>query len=86
MISVICRIGGHQAGESELWNAGYYFGTCRRCSRALIRSRGEWQAVPKGHRIVWKEGFHRHSVATDYRSNLPAIYRQPQLPAPFCAP
>ncbi|TMJ17977.1 MAG: hypothetical protein E6G94_00965 [Alphaproteobacteria bacterium] len=72
-MSMLCRLGGHEAAEGEVWNQGYYFSRCRRCGRDMIRTGAEWQVVPEGHRVVWKNGWHRHSVQADYRSNLPAV-------------
>ncbi len=70
-MSMLCKLGGHEADRGEIWNAGYYFSACRRCGHAMIRSGGGWQAVPAGHRVVWKRGHHRHSVATAFRINVP---------------
>lgn len=72
-MSMLCRLGGHEAAEGEVWNQGYYFSRCRRCGRDMIRAGADWQVVPEGHRVVWKNGWHRHSVQADYRSNLPAV-------------
>lgn len=50
-----CMIGWHRPAESDLWNNGYYFSHCERCSQPLIkRPNGKWQEVPKGKQIVWK--------------------------------
>jgi hypothetical protein len=72
-MSMLCRLGGHEAAAGEVWNAGYYFSRCRRCGRDMIRAGADWQVVPEGHRVVWKNGWHRHSVEAGYRSNLPAL-------------
>jgi hypothetical protein len=52
---ILCRIGGHEPDRGAVWNEGFYFGRCRRCRRELLGRCGEWKAVPRGFRIVWKK-------------------------------
>lgn len=52
---MICRLGFHKAAAGAVWNQGYYFSRCERCGCGMIRGSGAWSAVPKGHRIVWRE-------------------------------
>jgi hypothetical protein len=77
----MCAIGGHEADQREVYNSGYYFARCRRCAGDMIRTGGAWQAVPRGHRVVWKQGSHRHSIATDYGTHLPVLHPEANLPA-----
>jgi hypothetical protein len=40
--------------------------------------------VPRGHRVVWKNGPHCHSRPAGYARNLPTLYRDgAKLPAPW---
>jgi hypothetical protein len=71
----LCFIQGHSPAEDQVWNRGYSFSKCRRCRCDLIRSDGEWDIVPRGHRVVWKGGRHEHSRRADYARNLPILYR-----------
>ncbi len=51
---LLCELGWHRADPLARWNAGYYFTTCGRCGRDLVRTAyGGWR-VPKGFRIVWQ--------------------------------
>lgn len=77
----ICALVGHEAGPHPVYNSGFHFGRCRRCSRALVRAGPDWRPVPKGHRIVWKSGRHSHSLEPDYAGVLPVLHRQANLPA-----
>jgi len=77
-----CTIKGHRAGPAAVYNSGYYFSDCARCGRPLIRTaRSGWQPIPAGHRLVWKEGRHSHSLEADYAGVLPVVHDRPQLPA-----
>ena len=81
MRSLICALGGHEAAPVETYNGGYYFSSCRRCRRDMIRSGAAWRDVPRGHKVVWKDGRHSHSVEPDYGPVLPAVHREANLPA-----
>jgi cell division protein FtsZ len=48
-----CRFRRHQAQPSAIYNQGFYFSTCRNCGEDMIRTGSDWQAVPKGLRVVW---------------------------------
>jgi hypothetical protein len=51
---LLCELGWHRADPLARWNAGYYFTTCGRCGRDLVRTAyGGWR-VPKGFKIVWQ--------------------------------
>jgi hypothetical protein len=52
----ICRLIGHHAPTTAVWNEGYYFGLCERCSEALIRSASHrrWKPVPQNYTVVWR--------------------------------
>lgn len=81
MRSLLCALGGHEAASAEIYNGGYYFSSCRRCRRDMIRSGAAWRDVPRGHKVVWKDGRHSHSVEPDYGPVLPAVHRDANLPA-----
>jgi len=74
-MSILCFIGGHRPSRNQVWNRGYSFSKCRRCRRDMVRSDGDWSLVPRGHRVVWKKGYHCHSMAPLYTRNLPILYR-----------
>lgn len=74
-MSLLCFIQGHSPAGDQVWNRGYAFSKCRRCSCDLIRSDGDWDIVPRGHRVVWKGGRHEHSHPPGYVRNLPILYR-----------
>jgi hypothetical protein len=51
---LLCELGWHKADPLARWNAGYYFSTCGRCGRDLVRTAyGGWR-VPKGFKVVWQ--------------------------------
>lgn len=76
-----CVIQGHRPSADEVWNRGYSFTRCDRCECDLIRSDSEWEPVPRGHRVVWKSGAHRHSRPAGYARNLPVLHREAGGPA-----
>ena len=80
-MSLLCALGGHEAGSGEVYNGGYYFARCRRCERDMIRSGAAWQMVPSGHRVVWRSGRHEHSVEPSFAGVLPILHREANLPA-----
>jgi hypothetical protein len=81
MMSILCALGGHEAAATETYNGGYYFSSCRRCRCDMIRSGAAWREVPRGHKVVWKDGCHSHSVEPDFARVLPAVHRDSNLPA-----
>ena len=82
-----CRIGGHDRAERVVYNSGFFFGRCSHCRADLIRTgKGDWQDVPEGHVVAWKEGGrHSHSLPADFTGLLPVMVGEadprPQLPA-----
>src|SRR3954471_18987697 len=80
-MSLLCTLGGHEAGPGEVYNGGYYFSRCRRCRRDMIRCGAAWQMVPGGHRVVWRSGRHQHSMEPDLAGVLPVLHRDSNLPA-----
>jgi hypothetical protein len=82
-MSMLCAIGGHEAGPGEVYNSGYWFSRCRRCGRDMIRAGGAWEMVPQGHRVVWRSGSgsHSHSLPTDFAHVLPVLHANANLPA-----
>ncbi|HEX8525717.1 hypothetical protein [Allosphingosinicella sp.] len=84
-MSLLCFVQGHSPSSEEVWNRGYSFAKCRRCECDMIRSDGDWEPVPRGHRVVWKKGPHQHSRSAGYVRNLPVLYRDSggKVPAPW---
>ena len=84
-MSVLCFIQGHSPSEDQVWNRGYSFSKCRRCRCDMVRSDGDWETVPRGHRVVWKSGPNEHSRRAGYVRNLPVLYRDVRggVPAPW---
>ena len=80
-MSLLCALGGHEAGDGEVYNGGYYFARCRRCRLDMIRCGAAWRMVPEGHRVVWRSGRHHHSVEPDLAGALPVLHREANLPA-----
>ena len=80
-MSLLCALGGHEAGPGEVYNGGYYFARCRRCERDMIRCGAAWQMVPSGHRVVWRAGRGQHSLAPNLSGALPVLHREANLPA-----
>ena len=80
-MKIVCMMAGHAADERQAYNSGFHFSRCRRCRRDMIRSSGEWEAVPDGHRVAWKCGQQSHSIDPDYARVLPILHPQANLPA-----
>jgi hypothetical protein len=53
-MSILCRLGRHQAGLEVRANGGVAYGRCRGCGADLILAASGWQPVPRGYRIVWR--------------------------------
>ncbi|HEX8573073.1 MAG TPA: hypothetical protein VF759_10005 [Allosphingosinicella sp.] len=53
-MSILCRLGQHQAGPQVRANGGASFGRCRGCGCDLILARSGWRPVPSGYRVVWR--------------------------------
>lgn len=51
-----CAAGKHAPAAPGVRNQGLEFGCCRGCGRDLVRSRGAWRTVPRGFRVVWRQG------------------------------
>jgi hypothetical protein len=77
-MNIMCVLKDHEPEAQQVWNRGYHFSRCRRCGCDMIRSDLAWELVPKGHRVVWKNGYHSHSVAAEYSCNLPVLCRSAQ--------
>ena len=73
-MSLLCRLAGHVPEGDPIWNYGYSFARCGRCRSDIIHSGEQWSLVPRGHRVVWKAGFHQHSIPADYRRTLPVLH------------
>jgi hypothetical protein len=72
-MSLLCKLAGHAPQPDPVWNCGYSFSRCTRCGRDIIHSGEQWSLVPSGHKVVWKQGFHEHSIPADYRRSLPVL-------------
>ena len=80
-MSIICIVAGHEARSGAVYNSGFHFSRCRRCARDMIRSSGDWEIVPGGHRVAWKAGRNSHSIEPDYARVLPIHLPESKLPA-----
>jgi hypothetical protein len=80
-MSILCRLGWHEADGGEVYNSGYYFSSCVRCRGDMIRFGGAWQSVPAGHRVVWRTGRSNHSTKSDHGRFLPVLVADTRLPA-----
>ena len=72
----VCSIAGHRPSPDEVCNGGKCFTRCERCGAELVRSGADWQPVPKGFRVVWKQP----------DEQPPAAAPPPPPPAPPPAP
>jgi hypothetical protein len=54
-VSLLCRLGRHRPRGIPRWNDGFYFATCERCGRDLVRTAFQRWHVPRGYRIVWSD-------------------------------
>ena len=79
-MSILCRLGWHEADGGEVYNKGCYFSSCVRCRRDMIRFGGAWQSVPAGHRVVWRTGRGNHSIEPDHGSFLPVLVTEARRP------
>ena len=80
MMRLSCAVGRHRAGPRRVRNQGFEFGGCGLCGRDLVRSRGSWQAVPKGFRVVWRrERGPQAELSAAQLLDLPASGRAPAL-------
>jgi hypothetical protein len=79
-MSILCALGGHEAGPGEVYNCGYWFSRWRRCGRDMLRAGGTWETVPPGHRVVWRTGARSHSIPTDFAHALPILHPAANLP------
>lgn len=53
-MSILCRILGHKASAEPVWNEGFYFSRCSRCSADLVRIPGEPWHIPRKAQVVWR--------------------------------
>lgn len=72
-MTIKCALQGHAAGDDCVWNEGYFFSDCARCGRGLVRTSGNWRAIRRGYRIVWRSGSHRHAIPSNFKRNLPLV-------------
>jgi hypothetical protein len=52
-MSILCKLGQHQAAPQVRANGGASFGRCRGCGCDLILAASGWRPVPSGYRVVW---------------------------------
>ena len=84
-MQILCRLGWHEADRGEVYNEGYYFSTCFRCRRDMIRFGGAWQLVPAGHRVAWRKERLARSAGPDCATVLPVLVAECRLPGPGTA-
>lgn len=53
-MSILCRLGQHQASPRVRANRGAAFARCGGCGCDLILSAAGWRPVPRGYRVVWR--------------------------------
>ena len=58
---ISCWFGHRASAERIFWNNGRYISACERCGCDLVRRKGQWFAIEKGRRVVW-----RHRTPTDF--------------------
>ncbi|HEY5722602.1 MAG TPA: hypothetical protein VIT45_09800 [Allosphingosinicella sp.] len=80
-MKIVCLVAGHSSDRNEAYNGGFHFSRCSRCRCDMIRSSGDWEAVPEGHRVAWKSGRQSHSIDPDFSRVLPILHPQANLPA-----
>ena len=53
-MGILCRLAGHKAAPSNIWNNGHYFSRCTICDCEMIGRGGSWRTIPRGYRVVWR--------------------------------
>ena len=84
-MKILCRLGWHEADRDEVYNEGFYFSTCFRCHRDMIRLGGAWRLVPAGHRVAWRKERRSHSAEPDPVTFRPVLIAECRLPEPRTA-
>ena len=51
-----CLIGRHAPLPPAARNQGFKFSRCRCCGRDMVSSGRSWRRVPRGFRVVWRQG------------------------------
>lgn len=69
-MSVLCLLGWHRPRQMPRWNDGFYFSSCQRCGRDLVRTAFEDWHVPRGQQVVWSSPEPGVRLATLERANL----------------
>lgn len=72
-MNITCIWQGHIARDHGVWNQGYCFSQCRRCSIDLIRTSDDWHRVPRGYRVAWHRAHHAHAIPSEFKRNLPLL-------------
>jgi hypothetical protein len=84
-MNLLCSLGRHAPRAAPRWNDGYYFATCRRCGRDIVRTAYEGWHVPRGYRVVWAPAPPQDRPAvTLAAAPEPAVLPEP--PAPVATP
>jgi hypothetical protein len=78
-MSLLCSLGWHSPAGVPRWNDGFYFSTCSRCRRDLVRTAFERWHVPKGFRVVWSQASPTPRLKPDLRHASAAMS---PIPAP----
>jgi hypothetical protein len=53
-MGILCRLAGHKAAPSNIWNNGHFFSRCTICDCEMIGRGGSWRTIPRGYRVVWR--------------------------------
>ncbi len=75
-MNIMCLVQHHAGGDYGVWNEGYCFSHCTRCHCDLIRTSGNWRAIPRGYRVIWRAGHHSHAIPSDFKRNLPLVVKR----------
>jgi hypothetical protein len=51
-----CLIGRHAPLPPAARNQGFRFSRCRCCGHDMVSSGRSWRRVPRGFRVVWRQG------------------------------
>ena len=69
-MSLICALGGHEAGETA-YESGYYVSDCRRCGTTMVRAGASWRDLPGGRSLVHEAARQARARASADRAPLP---------------
>jgi hypothetical protein len=72
-MNIICSLQGHTAFDPGVWNEGFCFSSCTRCSCDMIRTSDLWSPVPAGYQVIWRSGRSSHALPSGFKRNLPLV-------------